>query len=127
MLRTLILLVIAISVCGCQYHQADLDLPANIQRIKVEPIESKTTVYGQQLTDLLKHELAKDFIITDENPDLIISGSAMPTDSETIGSAVFTFRTQTKKVGIISFVGSSLGDRGMEIAKKIKKILTKRR
>ena len=127
MLRTLFLLVIATSVCGCQYHHADLDLPANIDRIKVEPIEANITVYGQQLTDYLKHELAKDFIITDDNPDLIISGSAIQAQWHNPATAVIIFRTQTKNVGIMSFTGSSTVDMALGIAKKIKKILTKRR
>lgn len=128
MFRTLFLTFITITVCGCQTYHTDLALPANIERITVEPIKSNDVGYGQLLTDHLKQELGKHFIITTQKPDLIISGAATQTTLSTNGQAIFVLRTESHSVGTISITESPIFfATARNIAKKIKNILTKNR
>ncbi len=128
MFRTLFLTFVAVAACGCQSYQANLDLPDKIERIKVEPINSNNTAYGQLITDHIKLELAKDFTISEEKPDLIITGTATQTTWHHYGEALFILRTESKEVGSISTTQSSLfPDTPKNLAKKVKNILTKNR
>ncbi len=129
MFRTLfVMLIPMIWISGCQSYHADLNLPANIERIKVETITGNNPAYGQLITDHLKHELAKAFTVTDEDPDLILSGAITQTTLSTWGEAVFTLRTQSKEIGTISTIQSLLfPESAKKIAKRVKNILTKAR
>ncbi len=128
MFRTIFLVLPALILCGCQTYETDLNLPNKIERIKVEPINGNNAAYGQLITDHIKLELAKDFTITDEEPDLIIAGTATQTTWHHYGEALFMLRTESEEIGSISTTQSSLfPETPKQFAKKIKNILTKNR
>ncbi len=112
-------------VCsGCQTYRADLNLPEKIERIQIETIKCDSISYGQLLTDRLKSELGTTYTITDQAPDIIITGSVVQPTWFVNPEAYIIIESFAGQVGTIELIGQ---DSPKNFAKKIKKFLTDRR
>ena len=132
MVRTLFLVTAAICMCGCQSYQTRLDLPETFERVEIRPIANNNQLDNNMIAHSLIDELSQNFTITDNQPDItiLVSGDVQydPMGIPYVNYCLLTIETPDGPTSTIkSTVGSLVCDGLKRFAKKIKKILTKRR
>ncbi len=134
MFRTLLVMLTAISISGCQSYQATLQLPDDFQRIQVQPIRTNRPIASDLITNSLIIELGKHYTIVENDPDIVISGSAEMrkyygvVGPSFISYAVLLIEGPQGAAGTIRSKEGWFGaDDPQKFAKKVKNILTKPR
>lgn len=61
---------------GCNSYNANLSAPGCVDRIEIREITANSPGLGAKLRDCLRDELSGRFQITNDQPDLVITGSA---------------------------------------------------